>query len=120
MGLVVFGAVVAGGVLLFGSNTDRTPDQIARMGMSTLAAAFVVLLFAGLALRLTRCWETRIPRRVKTIRDVIPYAVTSDRMPEWTREEVAVVVKRLTMEQMGLKESQYTEDSRFVEDLHID
>jgi acyl carrier protein len=41
-------------------------------------------------------------------------------MTGWTREDVAIVVKRLTAEQLGIDESEFTEDSRFVEDLNLD
>ena len=57
---------------------------------------------------------------VMTIRDVIPCAITSDRMTGWTREDVVLVVKRLVMEQLAVDESAYTEDSRFYEDFNLD
>jgi len=69
---------------------------------------------------ITQPFRTLIPPRFQSIRDVIPHAITSDRMTGWTREEVAVVVKRITMEQLDLDESEYTEDSRFGEDFHMD
>jgi acyl carrier protein len=76
-------------------------------------------LFGIIGVIITRPSRTLIPPRFQSIRDMIPYAITSDRMTGWTREEVAVVVKRITTEQLGLDESEYTEDSRFVEDFHV-
>ena len=38
----------------------------------------------------------------------------------WTRQGVAEMVKQITIEQLGLKESRYREDARFVEDLGVD
>jgi hypothetical protein len=35
----------------------------------------------------------------------------------WTREEVAETVRRMTIEQFGLKPEDYRADARFVEDL---
>jgi acyl carrier protein len=36
-------------------------------------------------------------------------------------EEVTkIVTPRMVIDQLGLKESKYTEDSRFAEDLHLD
>jgi acyl carrier protein len=64
----------------------------------------------------TRPFRTLIPPRFQSIRDVIPYAITSDRMNRWTRDEVAAVVKRIVIDQLALAESAYTEDARFVED----
>jgi acyl carrier protein len=68
---------------------------------------------------ITRPSRTLIPPRFQSIRDLIPYAMTSAQMPGWTREDVSAVVKRIVMEQLGLDESEYTEDSRFVEDFHV-
>lgn len=36
------------------------------------------------------------------------------------REEVAALVKRIVLEQLGLPESTYGEDKRFVEDFGVD
>ena len=77
-------------------------------------------LFGIVVALLTRPFRVHIPNRFKSIRDVIPYAMTSDRIAGWTREDVAGVVKRLTMDQLGLQESEYTEDSRFAEDFRMD
>lgn len=77
------------------------------------------LAFGFVAAMLTRPFHIHISPCFTFIRDLIPYAITSDRMPGWTREDVAAVVKRLTMEQLGLDEASYTEDSRFVEDFNI-
>jgi acyl carrier protein len=78
------------------------------------------LAFGFVGAILTRPFQIHISPCFISIRDLIPYAITSDRMPGWTREDVAAVVKRLTMEQLGLDEASYTEDSRFVEDFNID
>jgi hypothetical protein len=63
-------------------------------------------------------WRTRIPRQLKKIRDLVPYAGTSDHIT-WTREKVSLTVKMLVMEQLGLSESDYHEDARFAEDLGL-
>jgi acyl carrier protein/uncharacterized membrane protein len=65
---------------------------------------------------LTRSFRVCIPSRFQSIRDLIPYALTSERL-KWTREGVSIVIKRIVMEQFGIKESEYTEDSRFIEDF---
>lgn len=86
-------------------------------------AAFLGILpvipFAIIAARLTRPWKIYIPPEFKSIRDLIPYAVTSDRI-KWDREVVSIRVKQIVMEQLGLEESYYTEDSRFIEDFNMD
>jgi len=81
---------------------------------------FAAALFGIVAGWLTRPFCIYIPARMKSIRDLIPRNLASDRVTGWTREEVAVVVKRLVMEQLGLQDSDYTEDSRFREDFNMD
>jgi acyl carrier protein len=79
---------------------------------------FLVILFAIIAARLTRPWKIYIPLEFKSIRDLIPYAITSNRI-KWDREVVSIRVKQIVMEQFALKESKYTEDSRFAEDFGL-
>jgi len=81
---------------------------------------FAAALFGIVAGRLTRPLCIYIPSRMKSIRDLIPRNLASDRVTGWTREEVAVVVKRLVTEQLGLQGSDYTEDSRFRDDFNMD
>ena len=73
-------------------------------------------LFAIFALRFTRPCELYIPTRFKTVRDLIPPVLTSEHI-KWTREQVSKLVKKIVMEQLGVPESKYTEDSNFVHDL---
>lgn len=117
IGLVVFGATVVGAIqLLRGTGTKDWRDFAL---FSATGGVVLTTLFIIVARILMRPYRLYIPAYLTSIRDVIPHAITSDRMTGWTREEVAAVVKRLTMEQLGLRESDYTEDSRFVEDFHI-
>lgn len=74
------------------------------------------VLFAGLASRFTRQFELYIPARFKTVRDLIPPVLSSEHI-KWTRAQVSELVKKLVMEQLGVPESKYTEDSHFINDL---
>jgi len=47
-----------------------------------------------------------------------PLGKSGDRI--WTRPEVASDVKMIVIEQLGLKEKQYWEEARFIEDFGID
>lgn len=38
----------------------------------------------------------------------------------WTREEVAQAIKHIVIKQLGIKETRYREDARFVEDFGVD
>jgi len=94
-------------------------DIVGGILFATLLGIWVVIPFAFITLRLTRPWKIYIPLEFKTIRDLIPYAITSDRV-RWDREGVSIRVKQIVMEQLGIEESYYTEDSRFIEDFNID
>ena len=60
------------------------------------AAFFGILLvipYAAIAVIITMPWKIYIPLQFKSIRDLIPYAVTSDRI-KWDREVVSIRVKQ--------------------------
>jgi hypothetical protein len=78
------------------------------------AAAIVSGLIAAAVARWTRRFRSRIPSRYARLRDLVPFAVTSDSIA-WTRDQVASNVKRLVIEQLGLKAERYHEDVRFAE-----
>jgi acyl carrier protein len=118
IGLAVFGGTVVSIVQLPGKAGAK--DWIQPVFVATYGAGFLTLFYGIIAAVLTRPYRLYIPPYLTSIRDVIPHAVTSDHMTGWTREEVAIVVKRLTAEQLGIDESEFTEDSRFVEDLNLD
>ena len=71
---------------------------------------------AFVAVRLTEPLCSRIPVRFSKVRALVPFAVTSDAIA-WTRDQVTSLVKRLVIEQLGLREEQYREDAHFVKDL---
>ena len=64
----------------------------------------------------TRGFCSRFPRRYARVRDLVPFAVTSEAIA-WTRDQVAALVKRLVIEQLGLKPGEYWENAHFVKDL---
>ena len=79
-------------------------------------AVACTVLVAYLAARLTRPFRSRIPARYSRLRELVPFAVTSDAI-SWTRDQVATLVRRLVIEQLGLREGQYREDAHFMKDL---
>ena len=58
----------------------------------------------------------RIPRRFARIRNLVPYATTSEAVA-WSRDQVAALVKKLVVEMLGLREADYREDLHFIDDL---
>lgn len=77
------------------------------------------LLVAYEAALLTRPFRSRIPARYSRLRELVPFAVTSEAI-SWTREQVAALIQKLVIEQLGLREGQYREDAHFVRDLGMD
>jgi acyl carrier protein len=80
------------------------------------AAVAGTVLVACVAARLTRPFRSRIPARYSRLRELVPFAVTSDAI-SWTRDQVAALVRKLVIEQLGLREGQYREDAEFMKDL---
>lgn len=91
------------------------PSGLAR---AALYAVSGTLAFAYAAILATERCRTRIPEKLRRIRDLVPYAGSSDHI-EWTRQKVAAVVKVIVMEQLGLSESDYREDADFAKDLGL-
>jgi len=77
------------------------------------------LLIGCAGVRFTRRFENKIPRRHSKVRDLVPFAVTSDEIA-WTRDQVAAIVKDLVKEQLGVSEEQYREDASFIADFGMD
>ena len=115
--LAIFSVTIGATIRLSWGAGSTLKDEILQGGVLGFFTAGVFGIVAGL---LTRPFRVYIPAQFKSIRDLIPRGMAFDRVTEWTREEVAAVVKRLMMEQLGLDESEFTEDSRFVQDLHMD
>ncbi len=62
------------------------------------------------------CWSQRAFYLLRAA--LMEYAGTSERIA-WTREKVAVVVKVIVMEQLGLAEAEYREDADFIRDFRM-
>jgi len=77
------------------------------------------LLVAHVTVRASRRFCCHIPHRYWRVRDLVPFAVTSEAIA-WTRDQVACLVKKLVIEQLGLKPGEYREDANFVKDLGVD
>jgi hypothetical protein len=80
------------------------------------AAVAGAILLATVAERFTRRFRGCIPPRRAGFRDLVPYAMTSD-LISWRREQVAVLVRGIVIDQLGLREGQYREDAHFTRDL---
>lgn len=84
------------------------------------AIALAGALLAGCSgMLLTRRSENRIPPAYSRVRDLVPFAVTSEQI-SWSPDEIAAQVKKIVMEQLGVNEDQYRTDAHFVYDFGMD
>jgi acyl carrier protein len=92
-------------------------------GLPPWAAALLGVVPWRLALIATKPFRTEFPQSCLTAGELARFLVghapglLAPTGRVWTREEVAVTVRRLTIEHLGLRPEQYREDARFVEDL---
>jgi hypothetical protein len=69
-------------------------------------------------------WLGFMPPRVRSVRELVDYLVTNEPLvvkgdeAAWSRAQVSDVLKRLIVDETSV--SDFTEDSRFVEDMHLD
>jgi len=71
-------------------------------------------------------WLGFIPPRVQNVRELVEYLVTNEPLVvkgeevAWSREQVWEVLKRVIVDEVAVTENDFTEDSQFVEDMHLD
>ncbi|HEX8250709.1 MAG TPA: hypothetical protein VF599_21220 [Pyrinomonadaceae bacterium] len=76
-------------------------------------------------MRIEEEFEVAIPNEVaatlSTPREVIDYLMTRSEVNEkWSRDYVAESVWLISEDEAGIKRKDYTEDSRFVQDMGMD
>jgi hypothetical protein len=83
-------------------------------------AVGLATLFAGTLLlqRLLKPFEQFIPMRVSTLKDLVPFAATSD-LVRWSVSDVSRVVRQIVEEVLAPGEGKYREDADFVKDLGL-
>jgi acyl carrier protein len=79
----------------------------------------LIIAFTYTEIKFTKKFMTHIPRRIKSIRDLVPYVITSEQI-KWTRAQVSELIKKIVMEQLNLSEADYREDAYFVDDFGLD
>lgn len=88
------------------------------VGAAILGGVIVVGFCAYGFKKLAAPWEKFVPIRYSTVRDLIPLAATSNRI-DWSRDEVADVVRDIVMAVLSPKKESYHEDADFVKDLGL-
>ena len=90
--------------------------SVGSLWLQALLAVPVLVLVLVPLLRLTEGLKRSVPSRLKRVRDLVPYAITSNRI-KWTRQQVADKVKSIVCENLNVGDSVYREDAHFVNDL---
>jgi acyl carrier protein len=87
--------------------------------LGIILGCFLSYQFIVVAENRTKSFMLYIPSNFKSVRDLIPYVITSEHI-NWTRGQVSERLKQIVISQLGLDESEYTEDSNFVKDFYLD
>src|SRR5438094_3022225 len=103
--------ILRGGGILRG---DLTPIVL---------SVFSTIAVTSAGLVATRQLQKLFPPVYATVGGVTQYLVATRRRPEniqegWTREEVREIVRAMIIEQFAVTD--FTDDSRFVQDMHLD
>jgi acyl carrier protein len=110
-----FGMALFSTCVYFGVN----PRGIGEFTAAYICAGPATIIFIVTAGRLTRPFKQFIPARYATLRQLIRATATVS-SGSWARNDVAEAVKAIVIEQLGLEESRYREDARFIQDLGVD
>jgi hypothetical protein len=71
-------------------------------------------------------WLGFIPPTVQNVRELVEYLVTNEPLvikgqeEAWSRGQVWEVLRRVIVDEVAVTERDFTEDSRFIEDMHLD
>lgn len=71
-------------------------------------------------------WLGFIRPRVQNVRELVEHLVTNEPLVvkgeevAWSREQVWDVLRRVIVDEVAVTETDFTEDSRFVDDMHLD
>jgi acyl carrier protein len=94
--------------------------------LALLSAAFGALVWVGLhsALRwVLKSFETSFPKHCQTVANLVPYVAASDpelsqhKAGKFTEPEVSALLTKILCEQLGIKASDFTDNSELVRDL---
>lgn len=100
-------------------------DYPASVGVGVIACAGLVgsLILAAKAKatfdQMVIGHRTELPCCIQTVRDLIPY-VQSSREISWTRESVALEIRKIVIDVLCIKPEIYHEDADFVKDLGLE
>ena len=86
------------------------------LGYGLISGLPIAVAMGAVLLGCTRMLKYALPDKLQTVADLVPAALTAPCI-DWKREDVAARVKEIVCVQLNLKESEYSEEKRFIEDL---
>lgn len=89
-----------------------------KIGLETASVmGIIIMIIVGIVLNMiTIPFRNTIPCYHFCVKDLIQYAQTSDRI-SWTREKISCIFRQLVIKQLGIDESIYREDAKFIDDF---
>jgi hypothetical protein len=93
-------------------------------GYSLVFGSAMAILFAYGSTITTRPFKQNFRRGDKSVGDIVKYLISNSphtfkkQSSGWTREQVAFVVREIIIDVTGITD--FTEDSHFIRDLHLD
>lgn len=106
-------------IICLAITTFLATAPVAGFIISIMPALILTIPLAIVAAWSTERYRHYIPGRYQTIRDLVRCTLSSDHIA-WKRKEVSSTVKLIVMEQLDVKEADYREDARFIEDFGAD
>jgi hypothetical protein len=94
------------------------------IGISSFSALLISITFGYVSGILTTPLKQHFRRNHKQVGDIAKYLILhkpqsfKKERKNWTREQIAVVVREIIIEETGVTE--FTEDSDFINDMHLD
>jgi hypothetical protein len=88
---------------------------------SLLLGVLAAIVVAFLAAVVSRPWQRNFRKGFECAGDLAKYLVVHNPRSfkkVWTREQVAAVVKEIIVDETGVKD--FSEDSHFIKDMHLD
>jgi acyl carrier protein len=120
----VKGALIVAAVVAFSLPWILGCGDILKGHLTPVAvSAFSTVAVIWVGLVATRSLQNAFPPRYASLGTVVQSLIATKQLPEkvqegWTREQVRETIRAMIVEQFDVTE--FTDDSRFVQDMHID
>lgn len=109
-------AGICGEIMLWRMLDEHPVGLRVGLMLATGMVGFAVWLLVMDQLIRADVFPGHLPHRTQSVGNLARFSTIGNK-PTWTREEVAVAVKRIVIELLHISEAKYAEDKQFVRDL---